>query len=144
MSATNTFENQVAALLFNGTAIPNLADNASSSPVTSYWISLHTADPGEAGNQETSETEYTGYARLEATRDSSGWTVSGNAASNTSQLTFGQCTASPGDNITHVGIGLSETGTGTLLGSLALTNEISMAVGATPIFSASALAPAID
>lgn len=144
MSATNTFENQVAALLFNATAIPNIADNAASSPVTSYYLSLHTADPGEAGSQNTSETAYTGYARQAVTRNSGGFTVSGNAATNAAQVNFGLCSASPGSNITYVGIGLSSSGAGTLLGSLQLTDPVVMAVGATPIFPIGNLSLQVD
>lgn len=134
MSATNSFEAAVVALYFNGTAHADLAQNDGSSPATSFYVSLHTADPGETGSQNTSEVAYTGYARVEVTRDSSGFTCSGNAASNTAQLAFGQCTASPGSDISHVGLGLSSSGAGTLLFSLALTNPVVMSVGATPIF----------
>ena len=49
MSLGNTFENDLMKLIFNGTAITSIADNAASSPFTSYYISLHTADPGEDG-----------------------------------------------------------------------------------------------
>lgn len=128
MSATNTFENEVADFVFNATAIASL------SGVTQFYISLHTADPGEAGSQSTNETAYTGYARVAVARSSSGLTVSGNAATNTAQLSYGKCTASPGGNITHVGLGDSSSGTGTLRASLELTSPIVMAIGATPIF----------
>lgn len=134
MSATNAFETAVLALYFNGTAHADLAQNDGSSPATNLYVSLHTADPGEAGSQNTSEAAYTGYARQAVSRDTNGWLVSGDTASNVAQITFGQCTASPVD-ITHVGVGLSESGAGTLLISLALTSPISMAIGATPIFS---------
>jgi hypothetical protein len=48
MSKGNTFENDLLKLIFNATAIANLADNASSSPFTNLYVSLHTSDPGEA------------------------------------------------------------------------------------------------
>ena len=51
MSKGNTFENDLMLLVFNATAIANLADNAGTSPLTNLYVSLHTADPGEAGNQ---------------------------------------------------------------------------------------------
>jgi hypothetical protein len=47
MSMGNTFENDIAKLIFNATAIANIADNAASSPLTSLYVALHTADPGE-------------------------------------------------------------------------------------------------
>jgi hypothetical protein len=134
MSATNSFEASVIALYFNGTAHADLAQNDGSSPATEFYVSLHTGDPGEAGAQNTSEAAYTGYARVAVDRDSSGFTCSGNSATNTAQISFGQCTASPGSDITHVGLGLSSSGAGTLLFSLALSNAVAMSVGATPIF----------
>src|SRR6266403_2144335 len=63
MSKSNTFENDCLKLVFNGTAIANIADNAASSPLTNLYLSLHTADPGEAGVQTTNECAYTAYPR---------------------------------------------------------------------------------
>lgn len=65
MSKGNTFENDLLQLIFNAVAIANLAQNGVS-PITNIEVSLHTADPGEAGDQTTSETAYTGYARIPA------------------------------------------------------------------------------
>lgn len=144
MSATNSFENSILGLIFEATAIANIADDASSAPATNLYISLHTADPGETGDQATSETTYTGYARQTVSRDSSGWTVASGAATNDSEITFAQCTASPGNDITHVGIGLSSSGAGTLLVYGALDSAITMQVGSTPIFSAGQLEVTLD
>lgn len=144
MSASNSFEASIVALIFNGTAIANIADNAASSPATALYVSLHTADPGEAGNQSTSEAAYDGYARVSVNRNSGGWTCTANAAANTAQVTFGQATGGTIADITHVAIGLSSSGTGTLLGSLELEDPIVMAVGATPIFSAGQLTFTVD
>ncbi len=41
-----------------------IADNAATSPITNLYVSLHTGDPGEAGDQTTSEAAYTSYARV--------------------------------------------------------------------------------
>ena len=57
---SNAFANDLLKLIFNATSISNLADNAGSSPLTNLYIALHTADPGAAGNQSTSEVNYTG------------------------------------------------------------------------------------
>ena len=138
MSATNAVEAAILGLIFNATTWDGFAENDSTSPNTSFWISLHTADPGEAGNQETSEAAYTGYARLEVTRNSSGFTVSGNTASNTSTITFGKATAGT-ETITHVGLGTAETGTGSLLISNALSSSLSITAGVTPLFEAGGL-----
>lgn len=138
MSATNAVETALLELIFKGTTWASVAQNASSSPYTSYYISLHTADPGEAGSQTTSETAYTGYSRIQVTRDGTGWTVSNNSATNAATLTFGKCTASPGSDITHVGLGTASSGAGVLLLSNPLTSSLTMAAGVTPLFEAGA------
>lgn len=135
MSATNAFETDLLELIFNATAITSLADDAASSPATSLYISLHTADPGETGTQETNEATYTSYARVAVTRDSSGFTVSGNTASNTAVILFPACTGGS-NTITHFGIGLSSTGAGTLLFKGALTAPLAVSSGISPIFPA--------
>lgn len=132
MSFGNTFENDALKLIFNATAIANLADNAASSPATNIPLALHTADPGEAGTQSTSETAYTGYARVNVARTTGGWTVTANSVSPVANATFGECTASAGSNLTHFSAG---TGTGNyLIISGTLTPNVTMVVGSIPIF----------
>ena len=138
MSKGNTFENDVVKLIFNATAIANIADNASSSPLTSLYLALHTADPGEAGDQTTSEATYTSYARVAVTRNSGGWTVSGNSATNTALVQFPQCTGGT-NTITHVSIGTASSGTGKILYSGALNSSLSVSNLIQPQFAASAL-----
>lgn len=135
MSATNSVETAILNLIFKGTTWANMADNAASSPYTSFYISLHTASPGETGDQTSNETAYTGYSRVQVTRDGTGWTVSGNAATNGADVTFGQCSASPGAAITHVGLGSASSGAGVLLLSNALDSSVTMQVGTVPIFA---------
>lgn len=139
MSATNATETALLALIFNATTWNGFAENDTSSPNTQYYISLHTANPGEAGSQNTSEAAYTGYARIAVARSGAGWTVSGDTATNAADIEFGLCTASPGSDLTYVGIGTDASGAGTLLFSDALTNSVMMQVGSTPIFSAGEL-----
>ena len=55
MPKSNTFCNDWLKLVFNATATANLADNAGTSPLANLYVSLHTGDPGAAG-QSTSET----------------------------------------------------------------------------------------
>src|SRR6516162_2090 len=83
-----TFDNDLLKLIFNGTPIPNLADNAATSPLTNLYASLHTADPGVGGTQTTSEAAYTSYARVAISRTSSGFTVSTNTCTLTASVTF--------------------------------------------------------
>lgn len=131
MSLGNTFENDLAKLIFNATAIANVADNAASSPLTNLYVALHTADPGEAGDQTTSETTYTSYARVAVARTSGGWTVTNNSVSPVANIDAPQCTGGTA-TLTHFSVGTSSSGTGKLLGSGTLTPNISVSNGVTP------------
>jgi hypothetical protein len=130
MSKTNALENSLLLLLFNGTAIADLAENDASSPATTLTVSLHTADPGEAGTMTTNETAYTGYSRVTVNRNSGGWTVTGNSVSPTANIDFGECTASPGAAITHFGIGTGVSNN--LMYKGPVTPNITLAVGVIP------------
>jgi hypothetical protein len=132
MSKGNTFENEILALIFNGTAIADLAENDASSPLTQLFVALHTADPGEAGVQNTSETAYTGYARVAVNRNSGGWTVTGNSVSPTANIDFAACTASPGAAITHASIGVAASGATKILYKGAISPTITTAIGVVP------------
>ena len=131
MSKGNTFENDLLKLIFNATAIANIADNAASSPLTALFVSLHTADPGEAGNQTTSECAYTSYARVSVARTSGGWTVTNNNVSPAANIDFPQCTGGT-ETATHMGIGTATSGTGKLLYSGTITPNIAISSGVTP------------
>ena len=131
MSKSNTTENDFMLYTFNGTAI-------SWNGNTNLYISLHTADPGEAGNQTTSEATYTSYARVTVARTSGGFTVSGNQASNTALVQFPQCTGGS-NTITHVAVGTATSGTGQILYSGALTSSLAISSGIQPQFSIGAL-----
>lgn len=131
MSKGDIFENDLLKLLFNATPIAGLADNAGTSPVTNLYVSLHTADPGEAGTQSTSEANYTGYARVAVARTSAGWTVTNNSVSPVNDIDFPAATAGT-NTVTHMGIGTAATGAGKLLYKGALTPSISVSNGVTP------------
>lgn len=131
MSKGNTFENNLLALIFNGTAIGNIADNAGTSPLTNLYVSLHTADPGEAGNQTTNECAYTSYAREAVARSGAGWTVSGNSVSPAADIDFTQATGGT-ETATHFAIGTDASGTGKILYSGTLTPNISISSGTIP------------
>jgi hypothetical protein len=143
MSKGNTFENDLMKLVFNATAIANIADNAASSPLTNLYVSLHTGDPGEAGDQTTSEATYTSYARVAVARSGSGWTVTANEAENAALVQFPQCTGSS-NTITHVGVGTAASSTGKLLYKGALSSSLSVSTGIQPQFAAGALSVTED
>lgn len=134
MSKGNTFENDLVALIFNGTAIADLAENDSSSPATNLYVSLHTDDPGEAGDQETNEADYTSYARVAVPRDNTGWTVVNGTVTNAAAVVFPEC--SGGSNtITHFAIGTAPTGGGKILYKGALTASLAVSTGIQPQFA---------
>jgi hypothetical protein len=138
MAKSTTFSNDLALLIFNATAIANIADNAGSSPLTNLYISLHTSDPGIGGAQTTNETAYTNYARVAVGRSGSGWTVSGGAAQNAALIQFAQCGVT-GATITHVAIGTASSGSGKVLYAGALSASLAVANLIQPQFSAGAL-----
>ena len=143
MSKGNTFENDLMLLLFNATAIANIADNAGTSPLTNLYVSLHTADPGEAGNQSTSEATYGSYARVAVARSGSGWTVTNNQAVNAALVQFPQCTSGT-NTITHVGVGTAASSTGKLLYKGVLSASLAVSSGIQPQFSGGSLTVSED
>lgn len=135
MSKSNTFENDLLALIFNNTAITDIGDagglRATATAGSLYWA-LYTANPDEAGTAITNETAYTGYARVAAARSGVGFTVTGNSVSPPANVDFGECTAVPGGAITHFGIVNTSSGAGKLLYKGTMTPNVTMAVGVIP------------
>lgn len=132
MSKSNSLENDLLKLLFNATAIANMADNAASSPVTNLYVSLHTADPGEAGDQTTNEISYTGYARVAVARTSGGWTVTANSVSPVASIDFVISSGGTGGTITHWAVGTAISGAGKLLYSGAVSSTLVVNSGVQP------------
>jgi hypothetical protein len=132
MSKSNTFENDLLKLIFQGVAIAGLADNAAVGALTQLYMSLHTADPGEAGDQTTNEVAYTGYARVAIVRSALGWNVVGNTVTPVSSVDFGEMTAGTPGEATHGVIGTAASGAGKVLYRGALTPSIPYAVGTIP------------
>lgn len=131
MSKGDTFENDILRLIFNATAIANIADNAATSPLTNLFVALHTADPGETGVQTTNEVAYTGYARATVARTTGGWTVTANSVSPFANIDFGACTAGTA-TATHFSVGTLLTTGGKILYKGALSPTISISAGVTP------------
>jgi hypothetical protein len=113
-SKSNALETGYLGLLFNATAIADIAENDTSSPLTTLYVSLHTADPTEGGTQNSSEISYTGYARVGLARTSGGWTVSGASVSPAAAIPFGEMTAGAGGTVTHFAVGSLSSGAGVL------------------------------
>lgn len=81
MSISNLTEVAIMNLVFRAVAWANYADNAAGTPETTIVITLNTADPGDTGFGNTSETAYTSYARATVNRTTAGWTIAGSAVS---------------------------------------------------------------
>jgi len=118
MSKGNTFENELLLHIFQNADIPDIGDAAglqNSVAAGSLYVALHTADPGEAGDQTTSEVTYTGYARVAVARSAGGWTVTGNAVENAAAITFGQRTNAGMTTATHFSVGVAASGASKIL-----------------------------
>lgn len=146
MSMSNAAEQALLDLLFLNVDWANIGDAAglqNSATAGSFYISLHTADPGETGTQTTNETAYTSYARVTVNRTSGGWSRSSSTISNTALVQFPQCTGGS-STITHFGIGTDVSGAGNLIMSGALSSSLSVSNGIQPQFSAGALTVTVD
>jgi len=144
VSKSNATENDLVKFIFNNVAMPAYGSN--------LQVNLHTADPGEAADDETASPTYTGYAPVSVARDGTGWTIcdgtvpyaanaSGNAAKNAAEVTFPECTGGS-DTITHASI--SVVATGQILYKGALTAPINVSNLITPRFPAGTLILAED
>jgi hypothetical protein len=131
MSKSNTAENDYLKLIYNATAIANIADNAASSPLTNLYAVLHTADPGEAGTATTNECAYTSYARVAIPRNSSGFVVTGNSVSPASTISFPACTGGS-ETATHMSVTTASSGASTILHKGAISPTIAISSGTTP------------
>lgn len=146
MSMTNAAEAAFLDLLFLNVDWANIGDAAglqNSAAAGSFYISLHTADPGEAGDQSTNEVSYTGYARVAVNRTAGGWTRTVSTIANTALVQFPQATG--GSAVaTHFGIGTDSAGAGNLLLKGALNSSLSISNGIQPQFAAGALTATVD
>jgi hypothetical protein len=134
MSKGNTFENDLMLLVFNNTNAANIGDATGlrgSTAAGSLYAALHTADPGEAGSQTTSESAYTSYARVAVARTGGGWVVAANSVSPAATIAFPPCTGGS-ETATHWSVGTSVSGAGKILYSGAISPTIAIANGVTP------------
>src|ERR1700685_67448 len=99
------YSGQILALYFNATTIPNIAINATSSPLTNLFVALHTADPTASGTQNSFEVSYTGYDRAPVARTTGGWVVSGASVSPAANIVFPTPTGAATQTATFFSIG---------------------------------------
>lgn len=146
MTMTNPAETDLLKLLFQNLDWANIGDAGglqNSVAVGSLYISLHTADPGEAGDQTTNEATFGAYARQAVARSAAGFTVAAANVSNAALVTFPEAT-SGSETITHFGIGTAVSGVGNLLMSGALTASLAVSTGIKPEFAIGAMDVDID
>lgn len=144
MSATNAFEDGLLSLIFTNADLANVGDATGlrgSTTAGSFYIGLHTGDPGEAGNQTTSESAYTNYARVAVARSVAAWTVASGVCDNDAAITFPTCGAT-GSSVTNFGIGSASSGVGNLF--LKGASTLTVSNGVTPEFAAGALDITLD
>ena len=122
-------------LIFLGTTWADLAENDSSSPATTFDLSLHTADPGSSGSMATSEVAYTSYARQTINRNSGAFTRTANSVSPNADVNFPIGTGGSGV-ITHFSLGKSGGGATDILFSGVVTPNIASGSGIRPIILA--------
>jgi len=138
MSKSNAWETDLLTMVFNNTTAALIGDATGlrgSTTAGSLYLSLHTADPGEAGDQTTSEVTYTSYARVAVARTSGGFTISGNAVSLAAAAVFPAGTGGSG-TAAFFGIGTSASGAGKLLYKGAISPTIVTGNGVTPQINA--------
>lgn len=149
MSLSNASESDLLKLIFNNTNFALVGDATGlrgSSTAGNFNVALHTADPGEAGDQTTSEATFTSYARVAVVRSTGGWTVSGTAptqVANAAAITFPACTGGS-NTITYFSIGVASAGASEIIVSGALTASLSVSNGITASFAINALVVTAD
>lgn len=133
MSLSNVAEDALLNLILNNVTWAGIGDTGGllqSVADGNLYLALHSADPGETGDQTTSEVAYTSYARVAVTRDGSGWTVS-SGATLAALKEFPACTGSTA-TATYASIGSAASGAGIRIASGALSNTINISTGVTP------------
>lgn len=140
MAKSTSLANSILALLYNATAIADVAENDATSPTTVTGVSLHTATPtAGSGSQTENETAYTNYVRQSVARTTGGWTApASGATSNVALIQFPQCGVT-GATLTHVGVGKSASGAGVMWHFGALNASLAVANLIQPQFGIGAL-----
>lgn len=107
----------LALLMYNNDNAANIGDATGlrgSSTAGSEYFALHTAWPGYAGNQSTSETAYSGYSRQAVARSSSGFTVTNGVVTLASAVSFPAASAGASGTLLFWSLGSASSGTGNL------------------------------
>jgi hypothetical protein len=132
MGKSNLASNGLLNLIFAGTTFAGIAQNVTAGALTTLYVALHTADPTAAGNQNSSEVAYTGYARVAVARTGAGWTTAtGEALSPQAAISFPPGTGGSG-TAAFWSIGTAASGAGSILYSGPISPSIVCGSGITP------------
>ncbi len=134
MSKSNALETDLLNHIFVNLAIALVGDGPGLLPSAApgdLYVSLHTADPGEAGDQTSNEAAYTSYARVSVVRSVAGWTVAADQVTNAALVTWPTATGGS-ESETFFGVGTDSSGAGKLLYSGALTAALAVSNGIEP------------
>jgi len=119
MSALSTaFVTNLLNHYFQNADHANIGDAAgiqNSTAAGSFYPALHSADPGDAGSQNTSEITYTGYARPAIARSAGGFSTSGKTVSPVAEISFGKRTDVGSTTAFFWSIGTDVSGAGNLI-----------------------------
>jgi len=94
-SKSNTLENSLLKLIFQNIDLTGIGDAGGllgSVADGNLYVALATDDSVANDADAGTECTYTGYTRVAVTRDTDGWDVADNVASNHAAVTFGECT----------------------------------------------------
>jgi hypothetical protein len=138
----NQAENGLALLVFNRTTYSAMGLADSTGPAN-FYLSLHTGDPGEAGDATTSEAAagLTGYSRKTIIRSSGagGFTVTNGIAVNASDIVF-TITAGTPALMTYGGLSIYASGAGALFaGGIIASGGVTLGPGVTATIAAGSL-----
>ena len=134
MGIADVTENAILNLVFRNVAWANYADPAATANEANVVWALHTADPGDAGAQNTTEAAYGSYARVNVVR--TGGTgmsaASGGITSPAANVDF-PSSSGAGATVTHFSTGKSGGGASAILWSGTVSPNIAIgASGITP------------
>jgi hypothetical protein len=132
MSAfSNAAESGIMKLVFQAVAYANVADNASSSPLTNIHVALATADYTDTGTMASNEVTYTSYARVNVARTTGGWSESSGSITPVAAISFPAGTGGSG-TVTHFATGFTGGGTAAVIMYGTVSPNITVGNGITP------------
>lgn len=133
-SKSDVFENALLEFIFLNTPIEGVGDASGllgSFSEGDLYVALYTTAPTDS--QAGVEANYTGYQRVAVPRTSAGWTVTGNAAENTAEIAFPECS---GGNNTIQGVGvMSAAAGGIMLYWDQLDSPLNVSAGISPVIA---------